>query len=103
MKRLMPEWTRTILNSAFPFTSLLPLALASLTVDLKIRRSTAHEATKTRLNVAIVGISKLAHSHTANEFGNAGDEPFLVKTKVFERICEPFLKLANTMFNCAQR
>lgn len=103
MKRLMLSCPRTILNGALAFTSLLPLALASLTINLEIGRSTTHETTKTRLNVAIVGIRKLAHGHTAHKFGNARDEPFLVKPKVFERVCEPFLELANTVFDCAER
>jgi hypothetical protein len=51
------------------------------------------------LDITVIGICKLGHGHAAHEFGNTRDKTLLVKAKVFECICEPFLKLANTMFN----
>jgi hypothetical protein len=48
MKRPMLNRPRTIPNGGFTFTSFLPLALASLTVDLEVGRNTAH---KTKKNV----------------------------------------------------
>lgn len=96
----MPNRTRTILSSALALAGLFPLALASFMVDFEGWLNVAYQTTKAGLNIAVVGICKLAHSHTAHEFWNTGDEAFLMKPKVFEGICEPFFKLANTMLDC---